>query len=225
MFECVYAWWHGGLAADTAALTPIMPHIADDHFHLNILPMTTSSLTLTTIEKAIHHVRSQRVMLDEDLAQLYGVPTKRLNEAVKRNTKRFPSDFMFQLTADEVDALRSQSATSKKRGGRRYLPQVFTQEGVAMLSCVLSSPKAIDVNLEIMRVFVRLREAMMSQADILRRLGLIEANGKRTAAELGLHKADVSKALKVVFEALRQLADQTPNQSDAPREPIGFKTK
>jgi hypothetical protein len=102
---------------------------------------------------------------------------------------------------------------------------VFTQEGVAMLSCVLSSPKAIDVNLEIMRVFVRLREAMVSQADILRRLGLVEATGKRTAAELGLHKAEVSKALKVVFEALRQLADQAPAQPDPPREPIGFKTK
>jgi hypothetical protein len=147
-----------------------------------------------------------------------------VNEAVKRNAKRFPADFMFRLTADEVDGLRSQSATSKGRGGRRYLPQAFTQEGVAMLSCVLSSPKAIDVNLEIMRVFVRLREAMVSQTDILRRLGLIEANSKRTAAELGLHKADVSKALKVVFEALRQLADQEPSHSDAPREPIGFKT-
>ncbi len=121
--------------------------------------------------------------------------------------------------------MRSQFATSKGRGGRRYLPQVFTQEGVAMLSCVLSSPKAIDVNLEIMRVFVRLREAMVSQADILRRLGLVEATGKRTAAELGLHKAEVSKALKVVFEALRQLADQAPAQPDPPREPIGFKTK
>ena len=187
--------------------------------------MTTAALTLTTIEKAIHQVRGQRVMLDEDLAVLYGVPTKRLNEAVKRNAKRFPADFMFQLTADEVEALRSQSATSKGRGGRRYLPQAFTQEGVAMLSCVLSSPKAIDVNLEIMRVFVRLREAMVSQADILRRLGLVEANSKRTTAELGLHKAEVSKALKVVFEALRQLADQTPSQPEEPRDPMGFKTK
>ena len=186
---------------------------------------TSAALTLTTIDKAIHLVRSQRVMLDEDLAQLYGVPTKRLNEAVKRNAKRFPADFMFQLTADEVAALRSQSATSKGRGGRRYLPQAFTQEGVAMLSCVLSSPKAIDVNLEIMRVFVRLREAMVSQADILRRLGLVEVNSKRTTAEVGLHKAEVSKALKVVFEALRQLADQTPGQLDEPREPMGFKTK
>ena len=187
--------------------------------------MTTAALTLTTIEKAIHQVRGQRVMLDEDLAVLYGVPTKRLNEAVKRNAKRFPADFMFQLTADEVEALRSQSATSKGRGGRRYLPQVFTQEGVAMLSCVLSSPKAIDVNLEIMRVFVRLREAMVSQADILRRLGLVEATGKRTAAELGLHKAEVSKALKVVFEALRQLSEQLPPPPEPPKESVGFKLR
>ena len=94
-----------------------------------------------------------------------------------------------------------------------------------MLACVLSSPKAIDVNLEIMRVFVRLREAMVSQTEMLRRLGLLEANSKRTAAELGLHKADMTKTLKVVFEALRQLADQPPNQHETPREPIGFKTK
>jgi ORF6N domain len=189
------------------------------------MPLMTTALTLTTIEKAIHLVRRQRVMIDEDLAQLYGVPTKRLNEAVKRNAKRFPVDFMFQLTEDEAEILRSQIATSKKRGGRRYLPRVFTQEGVAMLSCVLNSPKAIDVNLEIMRVFVRLREAMMSQTDVLRRLGLLEANSKRTVAELGLHKAEMNKALKVVFEALRQLADQAPSEKDMPKEPIGFKTK
>jgi hypothetical protein len=184
----------------------------------------TTALTLTTIDKAIHQVRGQRVMLDEDLATLYGVPTKRLNEAVKRNAKRFPADFMFQLTAEEAEALRSQSATSKGRGGRRYLPQVFTQEGVAMLSCVLSSPKAIDVNLEIMRVFVRLREAMVTQADVLRRLGLVEATTKRTTAELGLHKAEVSKALKIVFEALRQLSDQQ-QVPDAPKESVGFKLR
>jgi hypothetical protein len=184
---------------------------------------TTPALTLTTIDKAIHQVRGQRVMLDEDLALLYGVPTKRLNEAVKRNAKRFPADFMFSLTAEEVEALRSQSATSKGRGGRRYLPQAFTQEGVAMLSCVLSSPKAIDVNLEIMRVFVRLREAMVSQTDILRRLGLIEVQGKRTAAELGLHKAETAKALKVVFEALRQLSEQLPTTPETPPESVGFK--
>ena len=94
-----------------------------------------------------------------------------------------------------------------------------------MLACVLSSPKAIDVNLEIMRVFVRLREAMVSQTEILRRLGLVEATSKRTVAELGLHKADMTKTLKVVFEALRQLADQTTSDKEVPREPIGFKTK
>jgi hypothetical protein len=185
----------------------------------------SQALQIVNVEKSIQVLRGQRVLLDEDLAKLYGVETKVFNQAVKRNADRFPEDFRFQLTEEEAASLRSQSVTSKGRGGRRYLPFAFTQEGVAMLSSVLSSPRAVAVNIEIMRAFVRMREAMVSQAEILRRLGLVEATGKRTAAELGLHKAEVSKALKVVFEALRQLADQAPAQPDPPREPIGFKTK
>jgi hypothetical protein len=149
----------------------------------------------------------------------------KFNQAVKRHVDRFPADFRFQLTDEEAVTLRSQSVTSKGRGGRRYLPYAFTQEGVAMLSSVLSSPRAVAVNIEIMRAFVRLREAMILQTDILRRLGLVEAHTKRTTAELGLHKAEMTKALKVVFAALQQLADQPSSQHEAPREPIGFKTK
>lgn len=106
-------------------------------------------------------------MRDNDLATLYGVPTKRLNEQVRRNTKRFPADFMFQLTQQEAKALKSQFATSKQgRGGRRYLPLVFTEQGVAMLSSVLNSERAIQVNIAIMRAFVELRAMLTTHKDL-----------------------------------------------------------
>jgi len=109
------------------------------------------------IERSILLIRGHKVLLDVDLAALYGVPTKRLNEQVRRNRARFPEDFMFQLTAEEATSLRSQFATSNKgRGGRRYAPYAFTEQGVAMLSTVLNSERAILVNIEIMRAFVRL---------------------------------------------------------------------
>jgi hypothetical protein len=100
------------------------------------------------IGRKIHLIRKHRVMLDNDLAELYGVPAKRLNEQVKRNRARFPEDFMFQLTEEEYESLRSQFATSKGRGGRRYLPFVFTEQGVAMLSSVLNSERAVQVNID-----------------------------------------------------------------------------
>src|SRR6185295_5684066 len=115
------------------------------------------------IERQILLFRGQKVLLHVHLAALYGVTTKRLNEQVRRNRARFPNDFMFQLTLDEVQALRSQIATSKVgRGGRRYPPYVFTEQGVAMLSTVLNSERAIQVNIEIMRPFVRLRQLLAS---------------------------------------------------------------
>ncbi len=120
---------------------------------------TTAALGVDAIAKSILVLRHQNILLDRDLAALYGVTTKRLNEQVKRNLARFPTDFMFQLTAGEVAALRSHFATSKKpaanRGGRRYLPYAFTEQGVAMLSSVLSTEHAVAVNIEIMRAFVR----------------------------------------------------------------------
>ncbi|MGH7165948.1 MAG: ORF6N domain-containing protein, partial [Nitrospiraceae bacterium] len=115
------------------------------------------------IARRIMFIRGHKVMLDRDLAVLYRVSTKRLNEQVQRNSERFPSDFMFQLTPEEADSLRSQFATSNKgRGGRRYLPYAFTEQGVAMLSGVLKSRRAILVNVEIMRTFVRLRQILSS---------------------------------------------------------------
>ena len=186
---------------------------------------SATSLTMTNVEQAIRTIRGQRVMLDEDLAELYAVETKRLNEAVKRNMDRFPEDFAFRLTIEEADDLKSQIATSSAHGGRRRsTPMAFTEQGVAMLSSVLNSAHAVAVNIEIMRTFVRMRAVMMANAEVMRRLGLLEATGKRTAAELGLHKAEISKTLKVVFEALRQLSEQLPVAPESPREPIGFKT-
>ena len=188
--------------------------------------MSKAPLTLSdaAISRAIHTIRGQRVMLDEDLAQLYGVPTKRLNEAVKRNAKRFPADFLLILTAEETAALRSQSATSKGRGGRRYLPRAFTQEGVAMLSCVLNSARAIDVNVGILRAFVRLRSLAAANAEVLHRLGIIEMEVQRTKGALDKHTAKTKEAFQVVSDALRRLAHQPPPEPEAEPEPMGFRT-
>ncbi len=123
------------------------------------------------VERRIFLVRGQKVMLDTDLAELYRVPTKSLNLAVKRNADRFPEDFTFQLTDDEAAGLRFHFETSKRgRGGRRYLPYAFTEQGVAMLSSVLRSPRAVQVNIAIMRTFVRLREMLLSNAELARKL-------------------------------------------------------
>lgn len=127
------------------------------------------------IEKRIFLIRGQKVMLDSDLAKLYEVPTRRLNEQVKRNPKRFPPDFMLQLTPKEAESLRSHFATSNPgRGGRRYLPYAFTEQGIAMLSSVLTSERAILVNVEIMRAFVRLRHILATHKDLARKLEELE---------------------------------------------------
>ena len=150
-------------------------------------------------------------MLDEDLADLYGVETKRLVEQVKRNLERFPEDFMFQLRKDEAAALRSQIATSNTgRGGRRYAPYVFTEQGVAMLSSVLRSKTAIAVNIEIMRAFVELRRVASSYAAIEKRLEQIEHG-------MGEH----DEQLEQVFSALRQLIAPPPK----PKRPVGFRVR
>jgi hypothetical protein len=161
------------------------------------------------IERSILLIRGHKVMLDSDLAGLYGVTTKRLNEQVKRNLSRFPEDFMFQLTESETDLLRSQIATSKKgRGGRRYQPYAFTEQGVAMLSSVLNSDRAIKVNIEIMRAFVRLRQILASNKDLSKRLDETE---KKYDAQF-----------KVVFEAIRQLMASPEPEPEPPRKRIGF---
>ena len=132
-------------------------------------------ILVETIEQKIYLVRGHKVMLDRDLAEMYEVPTRRLNEQVKRNISRFPSDFMFQLSSEEADNLRSQFATSSPgHGGRRYLPYVFTEQGVAMLSSVLNSERAVQVNIAIMRTFVKLRQMLASNAELARRLAAME---------------------------------------------------
>ena len=133
----------------------------------------TSLIPSERIERCILFIRDQKVMLDKDLAELYGVGTKVLLQAVKRNINDFPMDFMFQLNKEEFISLRSQIVTSNisaGRGGRRYAPYAFTEQGVAMLSSVLRSPRAIDVNVELMRAFVRLRRMLASNVELARKL-------------------------------------------------------
>jgi phage regulator Rha-like protein len=132
-----------------------------------------SLVPVEVIEKRILLIRGHKVMLDSDLAKLYQVPTKSLNLAVKRNADRFPEDFMFRLTKEEAD-LRFQIETSKKRGGRRYLPYAFTEQGVAMLSSVLNSTRAVQVNIAIMRTFVRLRQILATHKDVAEKLQAME---------------------------------------------------
>jgi ORF6N domain len=127
------------------------------------------------IERRIYFIRGLKVMVDADLAELYQVATKALNQAVRRNSERFPGDFMFQLTLDEAELLRSQTVTSNTgSGGRRYLPYVFTEHGVGMLSSVLNSPRAVQMNILIIRTFIRMREMLATHADLAVRMDQIE---------------------------------------------------
>ncbi len=152
----------------------------------------------------IFKVRGQQVMLDNDLAYLYGVPTKYLNQQVRRNVSRFPSDFMFQLTAAEVDALRLQIATSKRgRGGRRYSPLVFTEQGVAMLSSVLNSERAVQVNIAIVRAFVKLRHALANNRFLAHKMEEMEGRLHIAETDIRLLSADVG-ALKASPKELRR---------------------
>jgi hypothetical protein len=162
------------------------------------------------IEKSILLVRGCKVMLDRDLAALYGVPTKRLNEQVRRNLSRFPDDFMFQLTVEESAALRSQFATLKAGRGqhRKYLPNAFTEQGVAMLSSVLNSDRAIEVNIAIMRAFVRLREILATHKDLARKMEAMERK-----------LAEHDDQFTVVFDAIRRLMEPPPAPA---KRRIGF---
>jgi len=162
------------------------------------------------IERKIYLVRGHKVMLDNELAWLYRVRTKNLNKAIKRNSERFPEDFMFQLTTDEFETLRFQSGTSKKgRGGRRYLPFVFTEQGVAMLSSVLQSKRAIQVNIAIMRAFVRLKAILSTHKELAYKLNELERKIEK-------HDADIQS----IFEAIRQLMAPAPAKA---RIITGFK--
>ena len=169
----------------------------------------TSLALQKTIEKKILLIRGKKVMLDRDLALLYEVPTKRLNEQVKRNIKRFPPDFMLQLTKKEFENLKSHFATSSW-GGTRKLPMVFTEQGVAMLSTVLNSERAIMVNIQIMRTFTKLRELFATHKDLQRKIETLEGKYKQH-----------DKQFKVVFEAIRQLLEPPP-VPEKPKGKIGF---
>lgn len=173
-----------------------------------------SLIPVEHIEKAILLIRGQKVMLDRDLAELYGVSTKRLNEQVKRNLARFPADFMFQLDQEEFENWRSQFATSNSaaRMGLRRKPYAFTEQGVAMLSSVLNSERAIEVNIAIMRAFVRLREILATHKDLARKLDEMER-------KLGEH----DQHFRIVFEAIRQL--MTPPPEPEKKRRISFRAE
>lgn len=164
----------------------------------------------TIIIDKIYRIRGKRVMIDRDLAELYEVETKVLNQAVRRNMERFPEDFMFQLTENEYEILRSQFVTSSGHGGRRYRPKAFTEQGVAMLSSVLRSPRAIQVNIHIMRVYMELREMLLSQKDVIHHLEQLESR-------VNLHDED----LKNVMGYLESLLTEKEEQES--RKRIGYK--
>ncbi len=157
----------------------------------------------------IYVIRNQKVMIDEDLAEMYKVETRRLNEQVKRNIKRFPRDFMFALTQNEFENLKSQNATSSW-GGRRKLPNAFTEQGVAMLSSILNSDVAIEVNIRIIRVFTKLREYALTHKEILLQLAKLEKEVKSN-----------SKDIENIFMVLKELLEK--ESKTTPRNKIGFK--
>lgn len=170
--------------------------------------MKTSKLPAIP-EDVIRTIRGQRVILDFDLAAIYGVETKSLNKAIQRNLTRFPDDFMFRLAQDDVANLRFQIGTSKPgRGGRRYFPYAFTEHGAIMAATVLNSPKAVEMSVFVVRAFVKMREQLLATATLAKRLAEVEK-------DLLVHDA----ALRELFEQIRPLLLPPP---DPPRKPIGF---
>lgn len=164
------------------------------------------------IESRIYLIRNQKVLLDFDLATLYQVETRTLNQAVRRNRERFPEDFMFQLTRQEDEALRSQIVISNERtgrGGRRYAPYAFTEQGVAMLSSVLASKRAIEVNIAIMRTFVRLRQLLATHEELARRLEQLE-----------WRQNEQGQQIQVVFETIQHLIEAPAEETEKRR--FGF---
>ncbi|HYK22189.1 MAG TPA: ORF6N domain-containing protein [Pyrinomonadaceae bacterium] len=177
--------------------------------HKKNLTTTDLAISVQLVERRIYLIRGHKVMIDGDLAKLYGVATKALNQQVQRNRQRFPEDFMFQLTKEEAENLRSQIVTSRSsHGGRRSLPYAFTEPGVAMLSSVLNSERAIEVNITIMRAFIKLRQMMEANEDLNRKFAAV-------IRKLSTHDS----YFKVVFAELRKLTEQ-PNPA---RKHIGFK--
>lgn len=182
--------------------------------------MASSPPMAVNLPPRILTLRGQRVLLDVDLAALYGVATKVLLQSVKRNTERFPVDFMFQMTGDEFANLRSQIVTSSLggHGGRRTAPYAFTEQGVAMLSSVLKSPQAIAVNIEIMRTFVRIRALAATHDDLAKRLDALEQKTEALSLSHDNFSQNTRAQLRQVIDTLRDL--MTPPVP--PKRPIGF---
>lgn len=155
---------------------------------------------LVSVQNLIYEIRDKKVMLDSDLAKLYGVTTFNLNKAVKRNIKRFPLDFMFQLTEDEWKSLKFQNGISKQRGGRRFLPYTFTEQGVAMLSSVLNSEQAIAVNIQIMRVFVQIKQFALTNKELTERLNEMEHRFIQYARDMNINIEDIYKQLNYLTD-------------------------
>lgn len=190
-------------------------------------------MELTQIQSKIYEIRGQRVMLDFDLSELYQVPTKALKQAVRRNIARFPSDFMFEITESEYNALktslRSQIVTSNK-GGIRYMPFAFTEQGVSMLSAVLKSPIAIQTSIAIMRAFVAMRNYIMTTttvtaelSEIRARLALLEQTGKENAEAVSDLSEDMRHEIDTIYDAIAALSVKIP-KANTERQSIGFKT-
>ena len=190
-------------------------------------------MELQTIQSKIYEIRGQRVMLDFDLAELYQVETRTLKQAVRRNIERFPEDFMFEITEAEYNSLKnsltSQIVISNERGGRRYMPFAFTEQGVAMLSSVLRSGTAIQVNIAIMREFVTMRNYITTTtqitaelAEIRAKLALLERADEDNAEAVNDLSEDMRRELDNIYQAIAALSVKTPS-IDTPRRPIGYK--
>ena len=194
-------------------------------------------LNPVAIESLIYEIRGMKVMLDFDLAELYQVETKRLKESVRRNIERFEGeDFMFELTVEEYNSLiislRSQFATSKEKGGRRHMPFAFTEQGVAMLSSVLKSERAILVNRSIIRTFVSIRKYIMSTTMITAeleaiktKLQLLERNDEENLEAINDLSEDMRKEIDTIYKAIAALSVKEPMQKEQHRQKIGFKTQ
>ena len=187
-------------------------------------------MELQTIQKKIYEIRGKQVMLDFDLALLYGVETKVLKQGVKRNIRRFPVDFMFELTQEEFNSLRSQFVRSNKRGGIRYMPFAFTEQGVAMLSSILKSETAIEINISIIRAFVAVRQYLSMASnqikeieELKQRMKALEEGTEDTIAAINDLSEDTRKELDDIYLALSQLAEkQKQITKKNERKPIGF---
>ena len=194
--------------------------------------MENSLLKQTAIESLIYEIRGQKIMLDRDLAKMYGVETKVLNQAVKRNMKRFPEDFMFQLTPEEC--LRSQIVTLNTKQGQhlKYMPHAFTEQGVAMLSSILKSDTAIEINIRIMRTFVAIRNHLYTTQRftaeleaIKAKLELLERNDEDNLEAINDISEDMRREIDTIYQAIAALSVKEPPQKEPQRQKIGFKTQ